>query len=547
MHQTSETTLNPIYIGDFNVTMDPAVDRKGEKTNNKKSCTILHEACTEYLLSDVWRSRNEGVRRYSYTRKKPTIAASRIDFALTSQGINSKISSCFYIPCSLTDHSCMFVALAFSKQQRGRGFWKFNNKLLQDVEFVEAMNTPLDTKIKQLNEDQHDEKSAWELLKFQVANFTQEWSREKASDSRFVTNYLYDKLNELEENLNNSFNEKDLDIIERTKQDLKDIEMEKAKATLFRCQAQWQVEGERNTAYYFGLEKAKYNAKTFSSLLQDNGSIIRNPKKILQCQRSFYKSLYTKDKNVRFTPPKIQGPRLSEAQRELLELPFTEHELKTALFQMKNGKTPGSDGLSVDFYKTFYPKIKDILFKCIQKGLTDGILHSSARRGIINLIPKANKDTRKLQNARPIALLNVDLKILEKATANRILTVIDELIHCNQKGFLKGRRISSNIRKLLEVIRAAKQSGEEGVIISVDFMKCFDRISLDCVYGTLKYFGFGECFINIIKTTYQGITACVQNNGHFSEPFDVTRGVRQGAPNSSYIFLLCAEIMAIML
>ena len=154
---------------------------------------------------------------------------------------------------------------------------------------------------------------------------------------------------------------------------------------------------------------------------------------------------------------------------------------------MKNGKTPGSDGLSVDFYKCFLTKLLQPLFECLQQGLQDKYLHNSARRAIINLIPKSNKDTRKLKFLRPISLLNVDLKLLEKALENRILTVIDNLIHQNQKGFMKSERISSNIRKALEIIKEVNRNGEDRAIISVDFMKCFDRISFDAIYGTWNF------------------------------------------------------------
>ena len=534
---------NLIVVGDYNVVINNNLDRKGEQCNNEKSCEILKTVCDNNCLADVWRNRNPGVLRYSYYRKKPRITGSRIDYGLVSAGIESKIASCFYIPCSLSDHSAFFMSLMFQKESRGTGFWKFNNSLLQNPDFINDMSNHLELII--TKHADRDDKDKWELIKFQIANFAQDWSREKSKEEKFIIEHLYEKLAEMEDQLGADFNEHKLDIINRTKDDLRNLENKKAEGILFRCKAKWQVEAERNTSYFYSLEKNRYNMKMCNSLVQDNGNIVREPRQILKLQRKFYQKLYQRNNNVKFAPPNIHGPRLSSAESEDFEKEIEIEELHAALKSMKNGKTPGSDGLSVDFYKQFSTMLLPLLHACIKNGLEQRLLHTSARRGILSLIPKANRDARKLKNLRPIALLNVDLKILEKVLANRISTVIDKLIHQHQKGFMKSRRISANICKVLQIIKSTKD--EDGLIISVDFQKCFDQIDFEAIYGSLKYFGFGEKFIQTIRTVYTGFTACIQNNGYFSEPFNIRRGVRQGAPNSSFIFLLCAEVMAIMI
>ena len=76
--------------------------------------------------------------------------------------------------------------------------------------------------------------------------------------------------------------------------------MKKANGILFRCKAKWQIEGERNTAYFFSLEKNKYNAKTCCSLVKEDGTVVRNPKTILTLQKQFYQKLYRKDHTIKF-------------------------------------------------------------------------------------------------------------------------------------------------------------------------------------------------------------------------------------------------------
>ena len=79
---------------------------------------------------------------------------------------------------------------------------------------------------------------------------------------------------------------------------------------------------------------------------------------------------------------------------------------------MKNNKTPGEDGIPVDFYKVFWKILKEPFFKMVSACYEENELHDSAKKGILNLIPKPNKDSRFIKNLRPITLLNTDYKII---------------------------------------------------------------------------------------------------------------------------------------
>ena len=307
------------------------------------------------------------------------------------------------------------------------------------------------------------------------------------------------------------------------------------------------MEAERNSAYFFSLEKNKYLAKTCTTLITDSGHIIKDPTRILDEQKLFYEKMYKKNPKIKFTTRNCTDIRLTNFQKQALDMPLEFDELVQSLRQMKNGKCPGMDGISVDFYKCFFHVIGQDLFEAIQEAIETGHLHSSALLGVINLIPKSGKDTRRLKNLRPISLLNVDFKIFEKALANRIKSVIDTLASEDQKGFLKQRRIATNIRRVLDLLKHADDEKIEAIILSIDFIKCFDLISHEAVFKTLEFFNFGSAFIDMVRITYRGCTSVVQNNGFFSRSINIEKGVRQGAPNSSFLFLLCAEVLAIML
>ena len=86
---------------------------------------------------------------------------------------------------------------------------------------------------------------------------------------------------------------------------------------------------------------------------------------------------------------------------------------------MDNGKSPGTDGFTVDWYKFFWCDIKSFVFDSLNFAYTKGELSVDQHRGIITLIPKKGKSRTLLKNWRPISLLNTDYKILTKALATR--------------------------------------------------------------------------------------------------------------------------------
>ena len=100
---------------------------------------------------------------------------------------------------------------------------------------------------------------------------------------------------------------------------------------------------------------------------------------------------------------------------------------------------------------------------------------------------------------------------------------------------------------IFELMQYAERNKIDAIILILDFQKCFDKIDFSALFGALEYFCFPQYIINWTKILYCQFQACTQNNGYFSKRFNIERGVHQGGPCSSFYFLLCTEIMAIML
>ena len=217
---------------------------------------------------------------------------------------------------------------------------------------------------------------------------------------------------------------------------------------------------------------------------------------------------------------------------------FTEGEMCDAIRSMRNNSCPGPDGLPVEIYKVFWTGIKRTFMQMVEAAYVSAEFCESSRRGIINVIPKGSKDTRFLKNLRPITLLNCDYKIVEKCIANRMMPALEDVIHKDQTGFIPGRCISANIRKILDAVSNSKQDGVEGIIISCDYMKCFDKIEICAVRKAMEYFKFSKMLRKWVDILYANFTVKVQNNGYFSGDIYVTRSVHQGAPASNALFFM---------
>lgn len=259
-----------------------------------------------------------------------------------------------------------------------------------------------------------------------------------------------------------------------------------------------------------------------------------------------YKTLYTAEgcglnQNLLKYLSKISLPSVSESDRTFLNAPFTKEEIWEAIQSMPSNKALGPDGFPLKFYKQFWQDISPILMPTINNLLDSKSMPDSWSSAVICLILK--KDALDCSSYRPISLLNVDYKIVAKAMARHLESILPSVVSPDQTGFVKFRYGSDNIRRLLNILDHVHMNKIPTLIISLDTEKAFNRVEWAFLFAVLQKINLRN-FIDLIKLLYSQPMAAVNTNWLISSRFPVGRVCRQGFPLSPLLFSLVIEPLA---
>ena len=353
------------------------------------------------------------------------------------------------------------------------------------------------------SEEIADKRIQWDYIKYKIRIETIVYCKTKCKNSRKREKFINDQIKLIEQSDTSCDDEEKTSKLEEYKIQLEEIYSEKTNGAIIRSKARWHEEGEKSTKYFLSLEKRNHSKTCMKKLQLNDSTITDNPAIILEEQNKYDHKLYSKSDQE--TPSDVEAiyfdnpalKKLNGVEKRRCEGILSYNECFKIVCDMKNNKSPGSDGLNAEFYKAFWPSIGNLVVESLNTSFERRELSPSQKRSILTLLAKSDSVRQLLKNWRLISLLNIDYKIDSNVLENRMKTVLPTLIHQDQVGYLKGRQITDAVRAIADTIHYTDIKNNPGLLLFLDFCKAFDTINFEYVLKCLKYFNFGSSFLQM--------------------------------------------------
>lgn len=565
-----------VMLGDFNLVTD-AMDRLPARNDQEEPVAELAGLIESKNLFDGWREENPTERGYTFLQDS-TMSQSRIDRIYAKRSMRHQTAGWAHAGSGIrTDHLMTMMSIAnYAAPHIGKGRWSIAKSVLADKEFCDAL-----VKLGRATSERasaitcRDDANNVQVLYQSFKNEVKDTARKRSKALYAKWDKKIDKLRSaIREALNGNTESATLNEVEAketaallrdrlTKLEEKRFEGRRADLRI----KQW-VEGETMSKFWVNQGKARQTNTPFYELWpagRTSGNLVASSKGMAEVAKKHYDGLQ------RDTMPDQPGwhsaaitealrpatAKLSARQKDRMGKKLTRDQVNEAVMEAAKNKSAGLDGLPAELWQNLAVRhARDVAtgndaFDII--GLLKSVFNDIEENGVSPntaftdgwVCPIYKKgDKREISNYRPITVLNADYKMMTKAMATKLAEIAEHIIHPDQAGFVKGRKIHDNVKLTKLMVDYAEAEELGGVIVALDQEKAYDRINHEYLWEVMRHANFPRRFIRTVKYLYEAARSTVMLNGVMSEYFAVTRGVRQGDPMSCLLFNIAIEPLA---
>lgn len=530
-----------IILGDFNCYMSPndSTSVSATKKDGLEGRVEIESICNVLQLDEGNFQGNSD--RFTWHHPNAQVA-SRLDRVYKPKDWCAHF---YHKHCAFSDHCMVFCDVSLSgvvTSSENRSFWKLNTSILTESNY-QAQIDNLFRDFCSLRPYYDTASSFWEALKSRIRKVTITYCKNRKQNYEGDIIDLENKINQLRCSPNQTPADKAEIVNCRLLLDA--LSKQRLEGIFVRTRLDREFYDEKATSFFFDRIRHRRSKGEIKAIRGPDSQIHSDQTSIEHLFTQFYRDLYGKAGDLNL---ETQSGLLSE----FTESPDIDHEssisptkesLRKIMYDMKCNKTPGPDGIPVEFYKQFFEMCAPILMEVYSEIIEKEILPSSMLESVFVLLNKEG-DQLDMANKRPISLLNTDYKIFASFLKDQALSEhLGQVISNEQLCGIKGRSIQDGVCLLRDVIDYYRGSRSNYCAVSLDQRKAFDMVDRNFLYQALEKIGFHNTFIRIIKLLYSDTVARVQINGHLTDYFPLERGVRQGCPLSPLLYVIYIDAL----
>ena len=277
----------------------------------------------------------------------------------------------------------------------------------------------------------------------------------------------------------------------------------------------------------------------------DGNSLIRDKSGILERWKEHFNMLLNIHKP---TDHSVLDELQSSPVRKDLDSPPTLEEVVNAITGLKSRKSPGPDDVPSELLIHGGKKLHEFLHKMISQIWNDPNLTvpNSWKDATVVTIYKNKGDRAVCGNSRGISLLGAAGKVFARFLLKRLVDTISEgILPDTQCGFRSNRSTIDMIFAARQLLEKSREQHRNLYVAFIDLSKAFDSVDRDLMWRILEKCGCTKRFVQMIRSLHDGMAVRIRIGNDLSEPFEVSRGVKQGCVLAPVLFNIYVQCFAL--